>query len=1063
MRRGYIQWVPRGQGDERFFRSRAMDLVREVRTTDLVPSAAVPLPPRDETVFLLHTAAEIEHALLVQYLYAAFSLGDTRFRPELGGNDDPRRSLVNSVRGELITIAREEMGHLVTLQNVLRLIGGPLNLEREDMPFRTQFYPFPFTLEPVTKDSLAKYVATEKPANPSLTTYPRITEIMVRAVRANEALPINRVGALYERIIDLVGSLDLVHFLPETASTYQTTAEEWGQAEDPTDPRAIIVWSFGGSKTATREKAVRALRLIAEQGEGPRGVAPEDSHFHLFYRLYERFPETNPRYGRVEWAPALPVPTHPSTSPVPYPEPGREDSRITDPLGLLWAQLFNSRYRILLADLAHGLMTDRSRDPAGRAKLIDANGGWAVPEMYNLTALSNVLTRLPRQLPNLFPDGRAAVAGAPFEMPYAIHLSDLDPARWRMQRDLICESAALIAQIRTYPVNPPDAEQTLKDLKDWDDERLTFIRTRIGTARHLPRLYFSGRFTTNVNTVNNNDFQQAIDVTRMRVDLQGKTEGELRAWLKEVVDLGQGRQAIRSGWNYFGDNGCHLVDAVVTGADLGELDTAGDPVIGAAVRLEGVMVDVDPNNVFDTQIFSDRISVTGPDGVSLSGKPTVLHSRWLNFRRNLAGGGSRGAATVFQAGLSWRDGLTVSGGNSPALGELLKAARCERGVLVTFSTYLVGAALNTSQLAAEYAAGREPENPATGLVVGYISPWEAGDLASVPPGRRLNPVPGTAESIPVGPGTARFDPDRKTLLLNLIQSIPEKDDTLEKHDFGPLLVLVEKDGEFTPIAELPFTRYNRAAYEASAGQVEVDVPDELTGEMGAGLLAVAEKVTGRVLLREEVWVVETDERGFYLQEGEERPLAFTALSQGRPPSEPVTVHLAEFIAAGPHYRPVTEAERLLTLPATTTVGHDGKGSVVVRANKPGVRFIGFSAEQPLAGPLQPLTGLYAAVRVLPKDDYSHLPEAELTFAKVYSEILQYYNLAYPAMSKVFPLNDEEAVEQQAGAILDVTDKAKWTGYRYMPRTRELSDGKRELLTRWCRKVASGLAAALPNP
>ncbi|MFL6147781.1 MAG: ferritin-like domain-containing protein [Pseudonocardiaceae bacterium] len=33
-----------------------------------------PLEPRDEVVFLLTAAAEIEHALMVQYLYAAYSV-----------------------------------------------------------------------------------------------------------------------------------------------------------------------------------------------------------------------------------------------------------------------------------------------------------------------------------------------------------------------------------------------------------------------------------------------------------------------------------------------------------------------------------------------------------------------------------------------------------------------------------------------------------------------------------------------------------------------------------------------------------------------------------------------------------------------------------------------------------------------------------------------------------------------------------------------------------------------------------------------------------------------------
>ena len=33
-----------------------------------------PLEPRDEAIYLLHAAAEIEHALMVQYLFAAYSL-----------------------------------------------------------------------------------------------------------------------------------------------------------------------------------------------------------------------------------------------------------------------------------------------------------------------------------------------------------------------------------------------------------------------------------------------------------------------------------------------------------------------------------------------------------------------------------------------------------------------------------------------------------------------------------------------------------------------------------------------------------------------------------------------------------------------------------------------------------------------------------------------------------------------------------------------------------------------------------------------------------------------------
>lgn len=127
---------------------------------DLVPSSTMTewpasdprLAPRDEVIFLLHTAAEVEHALLVQYLYASWSVPDAHLE----------------WRSKILNIARQEMGHLITVQNILRELGGPLNFEREDYPFRSDFYPFRFKLEPLSISSLAKYVIAEMPEDPGL-------------------------------------------------------------------------------------------------------------------------------------------------------------------------------------------------------------------------------------------------------------------------------------------------------------------------------------------------------------------------------------------------------------------------------------------------------------------------------------------------------------------------------------------------------------------------------------------------------------------------------------------------------------------------------------------------------------------------------------------------------------------------------------------------------------------------------------------------------------------------------------------------------------------------------
>src|SRR6478609_9951424 len=110
-----------------------------------IPVHDTPLAPRDEAVFLLHTGAEIEHALLVQYLYAAYSLKPAK---EV---DEEHAPLVRAWRKTLLGIAREEMGHLITVQNLLRLLGGPIILDREDYPFRSHLYPFHFRLEPLSR------------------------------------------------------------------------------------------------------------------------------------------------------------------------------------------------------------------------------------------------------------------------------------------------------------------------------------------------------------------------------------------------------------------------------------------------------------------------------------------------------------------------------------------------------------------------------------------------------------------------------------------------------------------------------------------------------------------------------------------------------------------------------------------------------------------------------------------------------------------------------------------------------------------------------------------------
>jgi hypothetical protein len=119
------------------------------------------------------------------------------------------------------------MGHLVTVQNLLKALGSPLNLDREDYPWGSDFYPFEFTLQRFALPSLAKYVCAESPVDWS---GPEADEIK-QIARVDAGTEVNQVGALYGRLLEILSNKALI---PDTAFQsqtlpYQASWEEWGR------------------------------------------------------------------------------------------------------------------------------------------------------------------------------------------------------------------------------------------------------------------------------------------------------------------------------------------------------------------------------------------------------------------------------------------------------------------------------------------------------------------------------------------------------------------------------------------------------------------------------------------------------------------------------------------------------------------------------------------------------------------------------------------------------------------------------------------------------------------
>jgi Ferritin-like len=429
-----------------------------------------PLEPRDEAVFLLTAAAEIEHALMVQYLYAAYSVRVA----------DPNREQLALVQQLFTQIAREEMGHLATVQNLLHLVGGPLHFNRDHSPYSSAIYPFRFTLEPLTLNSLAKYVVAESPIKSpdGLSNADRelLTKIGADATVANGGQRVQHVGPVFARLAHLFANELAADDIRLDTAARQAQFPDWGyepRAGGPGEP--LIVTSFAGSDiAAVREAAVAAVQAIGAQGEG-FDPAPEgtESHFERFFDIYKRVSALVSAGVTVTW----PVATNPNTTSAPTDPSSMADEvaaaleahassgRINEARARAWAHLFNLRYRLLLGQLAHFLRLDNDLystapgpglgDRTDRGLLLIGT----FDEMRRLSKIAGKLVQLPKDNP-----ADPVHAGPPFELPYTLNLPDGESKRWRMHLDASRAAVRLVREQLQPDDTAADADAFLTDL-----------------------------------------------------------------------------------------------------------------------------------------------------------------------------------------------------------------------------------------------------------------------------------------------------------------------------------------------------------------------------------------------------------------------------------------------------------------------------------------------------------------------------------------------------------------------------------------------------------------------
>lgn len=408
---------------------------------------------RRELARLLQVAAAIEHSLLAQYLYGAYSI-DAMLGAIAGSG---------SWQDEVLVVAREEMGHLMSVQNALRLIGGAPNWNREDAPWDGPYYPFPMVFEPFTFVAVEKYVYAEMdPAidvpPPSLgsagdididwDTLRREIDDDVRKHVGTGVEP-HHVGTLFRTIIEFASDPTLAdaRWFDPWSYPKQASWDAWGKGyrPHPNDPELQITGHPANvivAQMGTRTELLDGLRLVAHQGEAPHLRHPRlhtPSHFDRFLRIFTDIRDRDLRQAISDQMRHLP--TNPTVDPRfadDQPAGLLTHQYIDDPGSRRLAELSNLRYRLLITNLGHAHRVAGSSIPGVRA-----TGGYlmqrAFADMFNVKTLAGLLFRAPL---TARPDDPRR-AGPPFALPDQLGLSaPTEGGMWELQLKLTEQSMA---------------------------------------------------------------------------------------------------------------------------------------------------------------------------------------------------------------------------------------------------------------------------------------------------------------------------------------------------------------------------------------------------------------------------------------------------------------------------------------------------------------------------------------------------------------------------------------------------------------------------------------------
>ena len=321
-----------------------------------------PVQTREELLYLLTRASELEHNLACSYLYAGYSLKTDMSE---GGLTEDELTAVRTWKRKLATVAVEEMLHLGQVSNLITAVGGAPHFARANFPLPATTFPFgiPIDLQPFSQSLIERLLCYEMPEEGILPAdrHAEYDEIRTRvAGRIDSDAYIRAQNTIEPFDIDFRTVGEFYH---KIESAFHEVPAERLFIGDPAVQATPKYLDFPKQlvQVTDVQSACAALDMIVEQGESPTSEHP-DAHFKVFdtiRRDYEALTERARAEGR-DFNPGRPLLTNPSTRGLAE-TPGT--NRITDPVASELAALFNNSYGVMLMMLARFFAhTDETED-----------------------------------------------------------------------------------------------------------------------------------------------------------------------------------------------------------------------------------------------------------------------------------------------------------------------------------------------------------------------------------------------------------------------------------------------------------------------------------------------------------------------------------------------------------------------------------------------------------------------------------------------------------------------------------------------------------------------------